>query len=90
MNSGIMPNLSRSSGWTSLEQLARACVSFFDLMSAPKPIGFWPMRLLDDVLEPDERAAADEEDVRRVDLQELLLRVLAAALGRHVARSCPR
>ena len=33
---------------------------------------------------PDEGAAADEEDVGRVDLQEILLRVLAAALGRHV------
>jgi hypothetical protein len=38
----------------------------------------------DDVLEPDERAAADEEDVRRVDLDVLLLGVLAAALRRHV------
>jgi hypothetical protein len=43
--------------------------------SAPKPSVF---------SEADERAAADEQDVRRVDLQELLLRVLAAALGRHV------
>ena len=42
------------------------------------------MRLLDDVLEADEGAAADEQDVGGVDLQELLLRVLAAALGRHV------
>ena len=39
---------------------------------------------LDDLLEPDEGAAADEQDVRGVDLEELLLRVLAAALGRHV------
>src|ERR1019366_8598034 len=39
---------------------------------------------LDDLLETDERAAADEEDVGRVDLQEILLRVLSAALGRHV------
>src|SRR4051812_31132150 len=38
----------------------------------------------DDVLQPAERAAADEEDVRGVDLEELLLRVLAAAFGRHV------
>src|SRR5207248_2628303 len=30
-----------------------------------------------------ERAAADEEDVRRVDREELLVRVLAAALRRH-------
>ena len=53
-----------------------------DLGSEPEaPL---PDALLDDLLEPDERAAADEEDVRRVDLQEVLLRVLAAALGRHV------
>ena len=39
---------------------------------------------LDDLLEAAERAAADEQDVGRVDLQELLLRVLAAALRRHV------
>ena len=30
-----------------------------------------------------EGAAADEQDVGRVDLEELLLRMLAAALGRH-------
>src|SRR6185437_4058025 len=36
----------------------------------------------DDLLEAGESAAADEEDVRRVDLQELLLRMLAAALRR--------
>src|SRR5262245_54386850 len=39
--------------------------------------------LFDDLLEAGEGAAADEEDVGRVDLQELLLRVLAAALRRH-------
>src|SRR5215831_5480829 len=44
-----------------------------------------PDALLDDVLQPHERAAADEQDVGGVDLQELLLRVLAAALGRDVA-----
>ena len=32
---------------------------------------------------PGERAAADEEHVRRVDREELLVRVLAAALRRH-------
>ena len=37
----------------------------------------------DDLLQPGERAAADEEDVRRVDREELLVRVLAPALGRH-------
>src|SRR5262249_9339507 len=33
-----------------------------------------------DLLKPGESAAADEQDVRRIDLQEFLLRVLAAAL----------
>src|SRR3546814_10645902 len=37
----------------------------------------------DDLLEAGEGAAADEEDVGRVDLQELLLRMLAATLRRH-------
>ena len=40
-------------------------------------------RLLDDVLDARERAAADEQDVGGVDLQEVLLRVLATTLGRH-------
>src|SRR4029077_11477299 len=39
----------------------------------------------DDVVQTDERAAADEEDVRRVHLDVLLLRVLAAALRWYVA-----
>ena len=39
--------------------------------------------LLDDLLEPGECAADDEQDVLGVDLQELLLRVLAATLRRH-------
>ena len=39
----------------------------------------------DDVVEADEGAAADEQDVGGVDLDVLLLGVLAAALRRHVA-----
>ena len=38
----------------------------------------------DDVVEPDERAAADEQDVARVHLDVLLLGMLAAALRRNV------
>src|SRR5207237_6315054 len=38
-----------------------------------------------DVVQPDEGAAADEQDVGRIDLDVLLLGVLAAALRRHVA-----
>src|SRR5262249_5081613 len=37
----------------------------------------------DDVVEPDERTSTDEEDVGRIDLEELLLGVLATALRRH-------
>jgi hypothetical protein len=39
---------------------------------------------LHDRLQPHEGAAADEQDVRRVDLDKLLVRVLAPALRRHV------
>src|SRR6266571_441125 len=39
---------------------------------------------LDDLVQPDERPAADEQDVGGVDLVELLVGVLAAALGGHV------
>ena len=38
---------------------------------------------LDQLVETGERPATDEQDVRGVDLDELLMRVLAAALGRH-------
>ena len=38
----------------------------------------------DDLLQPLERATADEEDVARVDLDVFLMRVLAAALRRHI------
>ena len=37
----------------------------------------------DDLVETVERTAADEQDIRRVDLHELLVRVLAAAVGGH-------
>src|SRR5262249_13174858 len=39
--------------------------------------------LADDVFQAHEGAAAAGEDVGRVDLEELLLRMLSAALGRH-------
>ena len=45
--------------------------------------GVPPRTPRDDLLEPAERATADEEHVRRVDGEELLVRVLAAALRRH-------
>ena len=39
--------------------------------------------LADDAIQPRERAAADKQDIGRVDLQKFLLRVLAPALRRH-------
>jgi hypothetical protein len=39
--------------------------------------------LRDDLFQPGKGAAADEQDVRRVHLQEFLLRMLAPALRRH-------
>src|SRR5262245_60646505 len=52
-------------------------------------VGLEPQRLLADaafdlLVEPDEGAAADEQDVGRVDLEELLVRMLAPALRRDV------
>src|SRR5207253_4767752 len=65
------------------EQLADVPLLFrFHVGAETQALPLGPLR--DDVLQPAEGAAADEEDVRGVDLQELLLRVLAAALGRHV------
>ena len=46
--------------------------------------GLLPQSLADDVRQPDKRAGADEQDVRRVDLDVLLFGVLAAALRGNV------
>src|SRR3970040_1382118 len=55
------------------------------LLRAGDDVGREPHHLLrgppfHDTVEPDERPPAEEEDVARVDLDEVLLRVLAAAL----------
>jgi hypothetical protein len=52
--------------------------------SSPKPRTFLPRRR-HDFFEADKGTAADEEDVLRVHLDVLLLRMLAPALRRHVA-----
>src|SRR3546814_10837667 len=44
----------------------------------------------DDLLQAGKGAAADEQDVRRVDLQEFLLRMLATALRRNADRKSTR
>ena len=83
MNSGISPNLSMSSGitWLKMSSVER---SDTDRSRAPKPVPPWTGAGLDDLVETGERATADEQHVGGVDLDELLVRVLAAALRRHV------
>ena len=83
MNSGMRPYLRRSSGWIRARRSPTRRSSRL-LISAPKPMPERPTRVLDDLVQPHEGAAADEEHVGGVDLDELLVRVLAAALGRHV------
>src|SRR6202790_1528488 len=82
-NSGIRPYFNRSSGstWRKISPVRRSSGA---RTCAAKPIeveGTAAGR--DDLLQAGEGAAADEEDVGGVDLQELLLRMLAAALRRH-------
>ncbi len=49
----------------------------------PEAHGFAADAGADDVFQAVEGAAADEQDVGGIHLDELLLRMLAAALGRH-------
>ena len=83
MNSGINPELEKIFGLHLREHLAELLVA---LARNLRPEAHAPRvdSSLDDLIEPDECSAADEQDVGRVDLQKVLLRVLAATLGRHV------
>ena len=81
MNSGIRPKLTRSSGITCESSSALSAGLRAHLGAEADGVLADPAR--DDLVEPREGAAADEEDVRRVDREELLVRVLAAALRRH-------
>jgi hypothetical protein len=82
-NSGMRPNLMRSCGssCSSTVPTASALLRLDVGLEAHRLLAHPP---LDHLLEADERPAADEQDVRGVDLEELLVRVLAAALRRHV------
>ena len=82
MNSGTRPKFIKSSGITS-ERSSAASSDWRERTSAPKPTGVVADAAGDDLVQAGERAAADEEHVRRVDREELLVRVLAPALGRH-------
>ena len=82
MNSGISPYESRSSGITWVRS-SEPSIECFEWIWRAEADGVLPDAPRDDLLQPGERAAADEEDVRRVDREELLVRVLATALRRH-------
>src|SRR3974377_2168016 len=84
MNSGMRPNFKRSSGSTPFK-MSPVRRSSTDSTFAPKPTEADrpPRGGRDDLLETGKGAAANEQDVGCVDLQELLLRVLAATLRGH-------
>ncbi len=83
MNSGIRPKRCRSSR-LDLAQDLRRCGGRPGRPPWPKkPIEGALAAAGDDLLQAREGAAADEQHVGGVDLQELLLRVLAAALRGH-------
>src|SRR3546814_5827347 len=64
------------------QHLARAAlVGSGDMRAESDRLALQPVA--DDLVQPGERAAADEQDVGGVDLQELLLGMLAPALRRH-------
>src|SRR6266516_3833279 len=80
-NSGIRPYLKRSSGATSQNFAGLAILRRQDL-GAEADRGR-PSARRNDLLEPIEGTTAHEQDIGGIDLQELLLRMLAAALRRH-------
>ncbi len=81
-NSGMRPKFSRSSGSHLAEDFAGAALVRRLHLGAEADRRAAAARG-DDLLEAGEGAAADEQDVGRVDLQEFLLRMLAPALRRH-------
>ena len=91
MNSGMKPNLIRSTGWTCSSRsmsrrplMPRRCRSALRPPVLQKPIDSRADAPGDHLLQPDERAAADEQDVGRIDRREFLVRMLAAALRRNI------
>ena len=54
---------------------------------APKSHHFLPDAFLNDFIEADERAAANEKNLLGINLNVLLMRMLASALWRNIARA---
>ena len=79
---GDEPELEQVLGHEPLEDLAP--VDLRDAGLGAESDRALPDPLLDDLLQSVERAAADEQHVRRVDLDEVLVGMLAAALRRNI------
>src|ERR1700694_4810459 len=86
MNSGMKPYFRRSCGCMSLSVSETGLPPTFG-WGTTKAGGPAAHPLFDDLLKPVERPTADEQDVGGVDLDEILVRVLAPALRRHVGDS---
>src|SRR3954453_14004790 len=82
MNSGISPEIEEILGHDLAEQLGALRVALRRDLTTEAD-GVLADALGDDLVEAGKRAAADEEDVRRVDREEPLVRMLAAALRRN-------
>ena len=82
-SSGIRPKRSRSSGSTSAKGFCASAAGRAGAVLAAEADLLPAGAGLDDLLQPVERAAADEQDVLGVDLDVFLLRMLPAALRRH-------
>ena len=84
MSSGISAELDEVLGRDLGKQAALVVGVVVDGLFGSEADGLAPQAPPDDVLQPHEGAAADEQDVGGVDLDVLLLGVLAPALGRNV------
>ena len=84
MNSGIIPKLSKSSGSTWRIACLRERFLHFESRAAEAHRSLSDA-LLNDFIEADERATADEQNFLSIDLNVFLMRMLAATLRRNVA-----
>ncbi len=81
---GDHPELEQVFGLALAKHVAEAALAGGGHHRRPEAHALHSDALLDQLLEAAEGTAADEQDVRGVDLQEFLLGVLAPALGRDV------
>ena len=84
MNSGIIPNDSKSSGSTLSHRFPRQRRLYLQ-RGLPNPITLLADRALNDFVETDKRATADEENFFGIDLDIFLMRMLAPSLRRNIA-----